>query len=85
MKNLTGSIRDHGVMLIGTPNKSAEQYASEWSRKGHINLKTQENLRDLGMTYFHNVFLFGMNDEVVHTGYAPMCHFIWALCVAPRR
>lgn len=85
MVNLTGSIRDHGVMLIGTPNKSAEQYASEWSRKGHINLKTQDTLRDLGLKYFHNVFLFGMNDEVVHTGYAPMCHFIWALCVTPRR
>jgi hypothetical protein len=28
--------------------------------------------------------MFGMNDEVVHTGYAPMCHFLWALCVTPR-
>jgi 2-polyprenyl-3-methyl-5-hydroxy-6-metoxy-1,4-benzoquinol methylase len=85
MSNLTNSLHDHGVMLIGTPNKTAEQYASEWSRKGHINLKTQETLEELGRTYFHNVFLFGMNDEVVHTGYAPMCHFIWALCVTPKR
>lgn len=85
MKNLVSSIRDHGIMLIGTPNKSAEQYASPWSRKGHVNLKTQDTLRDVGLAYFHNVFMFGMNDEVVHTGYAPMCHFIWALCVDPRR
>ena len=42
MENLANSLHDHGVMLIGTPNKNAEQYASEWSRKGHINLKTQD-------------------------------------------
>ena len=67
------------------PNKTAEQYASEWSRKAHVNLKTFDGLRDLGLAYFHNVFMFGMNDEVVHTGYGPMCHYLWALCVGPRR
>lgn len=84
MTNLAGSLNEHGIALIGTPNKTAEQYASEWSRQGHINLKTHSDLRDMGLRYFHNVFMFGMNDEVVHTGYAPMCHFIWALCVTPR-
>ena len=73
MRNLSDSLSDQGVMLIGTPNKSAEQYASEWSLQGHINLKTYETLDALCSTYFHNVFHFGMNDEVVHTSYAPMC------------
>jgi 2-polyprenyl-3-methyl-5-hydroxy-6-metoxy-1,4-benzoquinol methylase len=85
MTNLAGSLKDQGVGIIGTPNKTAEQYASEWSRKGHVNLKTHQELRDLGLRYFQNAFMFGMNDEVVHTGYAPMCHFLWALCVTPRR
>ncbi len=85
MGNITASLVEHGVALIGTPNKTAEQYASEWSRKGHINLKTHAALKELCAKYFHNVFMFGMNDEVVHTGYAPMCHFLWALCVEPRR
>jgi 2-polyprenyl-3-methyl-5-hydroxy-6-metoxy-1,4-benzoquinol methylase len=85
MSNLTKSLNDHGVALIGTPNKTADPYASEWSRQGHVNLKTYEDLRDLGLLYFYNVFMFGMNDEVVHTGFPPMCHFLWALCVTPRR
>lgn len=83
--NLAGSLTDHGVLLIGTPNKTAEPYASKWSRKAHVNLKTHSELRELGLRHFHNVFMFGMNDEVVHTGYPPMCHFLWALCVTPRR
>ncbi len=85
MKNLTASLKEYGIALIGTPNKTAEQYASEWSRRGHVNLKTHQELRELGLRHFHNVFMFGMNDEVVHTGYGPMCHFLWALCVTPRR
>ena len=83
--NIVASLQDRGVLLIGTPNKTADQYASEWSRKAHVNLKTHKELRELGLKHFHNVFMFGMNDEVVHTGYGPMCHFLWALCVGPRR
>jgi 2-polyprenyl-3-methyl-5-hydroxy-6-metoxy-1,4-benzoquinol methylase len=85
MTNLAGSLNEYGVTIIGTPNKTAEQYASEWSRQGHVNLKTHQELRELGLRYFNNVFMFGMNDEVIHTGYAPMCHYLWALCVTPRR
>lgn len=85
LRNIVGSLQERGVLLIGTPNKTADQYASEWSRKAHVNLKTHKELRELGLRHFHNVFMFGMNDEVVHTGYAPMCHFLWALCVGPRR
>ena len=85
MSNLARSLGEHGVLLIGTPNKTADQYASKWSRKGHVNLQTAVGLRRLGSKYFHNVFQFGMNDEVLHTGYSSMCHYLWALLVAPRR
>ena len=85
MANVAKSLKDDGVLIIGTPNKSAEPYASEWSKAGHVNLKTLSSLRELSLSYFHNVFMFGMNDEVVHTGFPEMCHFLWALCVTPRR
>jgi cyclopropane fatty-acyl-phospholipid synthase-like methyltransferase len=85
MANISASLNEQGVALIGTPNKSAEQYASSWSRQGHVNLKTHQSLREMCAYYFHNVFMFGMNDEVLHTGYGPMCHFLWALCVIPRQ
>lgn len=85
LKNVVAGLADHGVLLMGTPNVTADAYASELSRKGHVNLKSQETLRDTVKPYFNNVFMFGMNDEVVHTGYAPMAHYIWALCVGPKR
>ena len=34
--------------------------------------------------YFHDVFMFSMNDEVVHTGFHAMAHYLFALCVARR-
>jgi hypothetical protein len=35
--------------------------------------------------YFHNVFMFSSNDEVVHTGYFKMSHYLIALCCGPKR
>jgi protein-L-isoaspartate O-methyltransferase len=83
--NIVRCLPDHGVLLTGTPNKTADVYASPQSKALHINLKTMDELRALMEQHFHNVFMFGMNDEVVHTGYAPMCHYIWALAVGVRR
>lgn len=85
MRNLAASLKPHGVALIGTPNKTTEPYQNEWSRKSHVNLKTHQDLKALALEHFHNAFMFGMNDEVLHTGFAPMCHYLWALCVDPRR
>ncbi len=34
--------------------------------------------------YFHNVFMFSMNDEVVHTGYHRMAHYVIALCAGRK-
>lgn len=85
LSNVINSLTFHGVLLIGTPNATAEQYASEFSRKAHVNLKTAEQLREMGQHWFHNVFMFSMNDEVVHTGFAPMAHYLFMMGVGPRR
>ena len=79
-----GSVSEFGVAVIGTPNVTADRYASENSRKGHVNLKDHKELRALVLRHFQRVFLFSMNDEVVHTGFYPMAHYLWALGVAPR-
>jgi 2-polyprenyl-3-methyl-5-hydroxy-6-metoxy-1,4-benzoquinol methylase len=73
-----------GVLITGTPNATAAEYASSQSRAQHINLKTMASLRQLTERWFENVFCFGQNDEVVHTGFAPMCHYIWAVAVGKR-
>lgn len=87
IRNLIESYEDieNAIMIIGTPNLTAAQYASEQSASVHINLKGQSDLRALLSKYFHNVFMFGMNDEVIHTGYGPMCHYIWGMGVGLKQ
>ncbi len=85
LANLVRSVTPHGVALIGTPNLTADQYASPNSKVGHVNLKDHKTLRSMLAPWFHNIFLFSMNDEVLHTGFYPMAHYLWALCASPKR
>jgi len=81
MTNIIGSLKKNAVLIIGTPNVTAEKYASEFSREGHTNLKSVEALDKLMSRYFINVFNFSMNDEVVSTGFGPMAHYIFSMGV----
>jgi 2-polyprenyl-3-methyl-5-hydroxy-6-metoxy-1,4-benzoquinol methylase len=83
-ENLLASLPRDGVLVTGTPNASASAYASPCSAVQHINLKTHDGLRKLMEKYFRNVFMFGMNDEVLHTGYGPMCHYLWSVAAGKR-
>ncbi len=85
LDNLYNSLSETGIMILGTPNKYSEKYASKWSSYGHVNIKETKELKNLMNKYFHNVFMFSMNDEVVHTGYDKMAHYIWALCTTPKK
>ena len=82
--NLRDSLVPEGVLIIGTPSIESQAYASPPSKAGHINCKSGPQLKALLQSYFGEVFLFSMNDEVVHTGFAPMAHYLFALCAAPK-
>lgn len=73
-----------GVLIIGTPNKTASVYATKRSDIQHINLKTAEKLQKLGEKFFYHCFVLSMNDEVVHTGFYPMAHYLLALCIGKK-
>ena len=77
------NLSENGMAIVGTPNVTAAPYASVASNLGHVNLFSQVRLKTTLERYFHNVFPFGMNDETLHTGYAPMCHYV--ICVACNR
>jgi 2-polyprenyl-3-methyl-5-hydroxy-6-metoxy-1,4-benzoquinol methylase len=85
MQNILSVLPDDGVLITGTPNLSASAYASPCSAVQHINLKSHESLRKMMLKYFQNVFMFGMNDEVLHTGYGPMCHYLWSVAVGKKK
>ena len=78
--NICKSLEDHGSLIIGMPSIESQTYASDASKFGHVNCKSGPELRDLLKKYFHSVFMFSMNDEVVHTGFFPMAHYLIAVC-----
>lgn len=78
-------LTDRGAAVIGTPNKTSEAWASPMSKAGHINLFDGKRLRQTMRRFFHHVYLFGLNDEVVHTGFEPMTHYLACVGFSPRR
>lgn len=80
LKNFITSIIPEGVVIIGMPSIQSQVYASYQSKIGHVNCKDQIDLKKLMQKYFCNVFMFSMNDEVVHTGFHAMSHYNIALC-----
>ena len=77
--NMAASLTPTGVIILGTPSLQSQVYASPPSREGHVNCKDAQGLKELVGRFFHNVFIFSMNDEVVHTGYYPMAQYLIAL------
>lgn len=84
MSNLVSSLEENGVAVIGTPTIQSQGYANAQSKEGHVNCKDYRELRGLMEKYFHNVFLFSMNDEVVHTGFYRMAHYLLTLCTGKK-
>ena len=84
MANAIRALTPQGVMVIGTPNATAADYASPQSKAGHINNYSADRLHGLMAKYFHVVQDFGMNDVSLHTGLSEMRHYIIGVGFAPR-
>lgn len=84
LRNMVAPLTARGVMVIGMPSLESQPYASPLSKEGHVNCKTMPDLKALMQRHFHNVFMFSMNDEVVHTGYHKMAHYLLALCCGKK-
>jgi len=82
--NLRDSLSSHGVLIVGMPSLESQAYASPQSKVGHINCKSGKVLKSVLEQHFHTVFLFSMNDEVVHTGFSPMAHYLFGICCEAR-
>ena len=85
LENILCSLDSNGTAIFGMPSHESQVYASPQSRAGHVNCKSGEELKSLMGCYFHNVFVFSMNDEVIHTGFFPMAHYLIALCCGEKK
>lgn len=82
--NTVRSLTPEGVAIFGMPSLELQTHASPQSKAGHVNCKSGEELKATLERHFHSVFIFSMNDEVVHTGFYPMAHYLLALCCHRR-
>ena len=82
--NIARSLRPDGALIVGMPSLNSQAYASPASKAGHVNCKQEDGLRTLMERHFANVFIFSMNDEVVHTGFSPLAHYFLALSCGPK-
>jgi len=85
LKNLAASLTEDGIAIIGSPSLQSQAYASPPSKAGHVNCKDGTDFKKTLQRQFRTVFLFSMNDEVVHTGFAAMAHYLIGLCVSPKK
>ena len=85
LANAFAPLTEHGVAIIGMPSLEGQAHASPTSRAGHVNCQTMPELKQTMRQFFHNVFMFSMNDEVVHTGYHPMAHYLFAVCTSRKK
>jgi len=84
LSNACASLDRAGVMIIGMPSLESQPYASSISREGHVNCMSMPSFKKTMEQYFENVFMFSMNDEVVHTGFHKMAHYLIALCCTKK-
>jgi 2-polyprenyl-3-methyl-5-hydroxy-6-metoxy-1,4-benzoquinol methylase len=80
VSNMIGSLAPHGVVVLGMPSLESQPFACPNSKAGHVNCKSMPDFKSLMQEYFHTVFCFSMNDEVVHTGYHKMAHYLLVVC-----
>ena len=86
LKNICKSLKNnHSILIFGCPSIYSQKYASKLSKIGHINCKTQENLKKKLEMFFYNTFVFSMNDEVLHTGYSKMANYYFIICVNKKK
>jgi cyclopropane fatty-acyl-phospholipid synthase-like methyltransferase len=67
------NLGEDGVCVIGTPNTISDKHRSP------ANPQNADRLAESMRKLFHNVFIFGMNDEVIHTGFVSTSHYLIAL------
>lgn len=84
LQNMCGSLSKNGTMIVGMPTLESQDYASPISKAGHVNCQSLPQLKVTMQQFFNNVYMFSMNDEVVHTGYHKMSHYIFALCCSKK-
>lgn len=80
ISNCMKLIGRNGICIFGMPSLESQVYASKKSKEGHVNCQSGAELKENLEKYFGTVFVLSFNDEVMHTGFFPMSHYLLAIC-----
>jgi len=70
-----------GMMITGSPSAYSLPYRSQQSKDNHFYEYEPFELKDELEKHFSRVFLFSMNDEVVHTGFEKLAWYFFLIAV----
>lgn len=84
LETASKNLNKNGIFIIGTPNIESERFSDPKIKGAHVNLYSGDRLTERLSEYFHNVFLFSQNDEMIHTGYTPLAHYLICLCCGKK-
>lgn len=80
METVKMNLKANGTFVIGTPSLETQQYSKENVTGAHVNVYKGEDFYKMLKEYFHNVYLFTQNDEIIHTGHMRMANYLIAVC-----
>ena len=74
----------NGKYIVGTPSLASQEFTTEANKLGHVNCKSNRSLIETLEQHFSTILTFGMNDEVLHTGFEPFRNYLFAVCSNPK-
>ena len=77
-------LHERGVFILGIPSIESQKYTTRENTLGHVNVKETKEFILLFEKYFGNVHNFGINDELLHTGYVHLRSYNIFLCTNPK-
>lgn len=82
--NVRDSLTEKGVMIVGMQLLQSQLYTSPQQDRPH-QLQRRPRFQGIDAALFDHIFTFSMNDVVVHAGYFPMAHYLFALCSGRKK
>jgi len=85
LNNIRASLSDDGILIVGSPSAGSGLHNSPPDKKDHPNSRSDAELKALLLNFFYEVFLFSMDDGVVHIGPSQKSDYVFALCCQKKR
>ena len=84
LESVTKFLEKDGVFVAGIPSIESQAFTTPENALGHVNCKTTTEYTKVLKSFFGTVIVFGMNDEVLHTGFSKMRSYNLFICLGVK-